>query len=295
MINILKTDSFLEVVNLITSAKERTFTLITKTLLQLYRDIGEFVSTKISENSWGKSTVEELSLFIKNINPKIKGFTSRNICRMKQFYETYNNDEKLTPLVTELGWSKNLLILSDEKMPKLLKDLPQNVTGVFKDSYVLDFLDLPKNYKEKDLQSALVANLKKFILELGMGFSFIWEKVRLEVGNSNFELDLLFYHRDLQCMVVFELKTGEFKPSHLGQLSFCIEALDKEQKRPHENPTIGILLCRSKDNVVVELALNSSISPTLISEYETKLIPKDLLRQKMNEFYNLLESKEEEL
>ena len=329
------TDSFEEVLHLITTAKEKTFNQINKTLLELYWSVGEYVSNKTNRNNWGKSTVEELSIFINNKHPEIKGFTPRNIWRMKQFYELYVDDEKLSPLVTELGWTNNLLIisssktreerefyiilaiknryskrelervidtgtfervmLSDAKMSDQIKDLPQNSTGIFKDSYMLDFLDLPTNYKEKDLQSALVTNLKDFLLELGASFTFVGEKVRIEVGDSNFEADLLFYHRELQCLVVFELKTTKFEPSHLGQLNFYMEALDRDHKMPHENPTIGVLLCRSKNDEVVELALNRSISPTMVSEYETKLIPKELLRQRMNEFYNILESKEDNL
>lgn len=172
-------------------------------------------------------------------------------------------------------------MISEAKLPQAIKELPQNTSGIFKDSYVLDFLNLPEVHQEKDLQGALVANLRKFLLELGDGFAFIGEKVRVQVGNKDFILDLLFFHRDLQCMVAFELKTTDFEPAHLGQLSFYIEALGRQQKREHENPAIGVLLCRSKDDEVVELALSSTLSPALVSEYETKLISKELLRQKM--------------
>jgi hypothetical protein len=124
---------------------------------------------------------------------------------------------------------------------------------------------------------------------LGRGFTFVGEKVRLQVGNQDFELDLLFYHRELQCLVAFELKTTKFKPADLGQLSFYLEALDRDHKLPHENPSIGVLLCRSKDDEVVKYALNRQLSPALVAKYETKLIPRAFLQQKLHEWTELLE------
>ncbi len=159
-------------------------------------------------------------------------------------------------------------------------------------SYALDFLDLPIKHKEKDLQKALISSLKEFILELGIGFAFIGEEYRLQVGDDDFYIDLLFYHRDLKCLVAFELKIGKFKPSHLGQLEFYLEALDRDVKRDDENPSIGVLLCRKKNDEVVKYALSRSLSPTVISEYETKLIPKKILQDKMNELYKIYERKE---
>ena len=163
--------------------------------------------------------------------------------------------------------------------------------GSLKDSYIFEFLDLLVPHQEKDLQQALVASLKDFILELGVGFTFIGQEHRLQVGNEDFAVDLLFFHRKLQCMVAFEIKNRKFNPADIGQLEFYLEALDRHEKLPHENPSIGVLLCREKDDEVVKLALNRSLSPTVIAEYETKLIPKELLRQKLNEFYALLEEK----
>ncbi len=134
-----------------------------------------------------------------------------------------------------------------------------------------------------------------FLLELGSGFSFIGEEVKLQVGNSDFKLDLLFYHRDLQCLVAFELKRTAFDPRDLGQLSFYLEALDRQEKRPHENPSIGVLLCRSKDDEVVKIALSSSATPAMVAEYETKLLPKELLRSKINEWYEMVDEMGDEV
>ena len=264
------------------------------------------------------------SHYIKLQDPTIRGFTDKNIWMMKQFYETYKDDKKIYTLCREISWSNNRKILSlktkeerefyiltsikekfsvrqlerqinnslfervmlaDKKLSDTMKDLPQNTQGVFRDSYILDFLELAPNHKEKDLQKALIGSLKNFILELGMGFAFIGEEYKLEVGDDNFRIDLLFYHRYLNCLVAFELKIGKFKPSHLGQLEFYLEALDRDVKTKEENPSIGVLLCREKNDEVVEYALSRSLSPTVISEYKTKLIPKKILQDKMNELY----------
>ena len=170
---------------------------------------------------------------------------------------------------------------------------PKPLAGIFRDSYVLDFLNLPSNHSENDLKTALASCLKKFVLELGRDFTFLGEEYRIQVGNSDFFIDLLFYHRELQSLVAFELKIDKFRPEYLGQLEFYLEALDRDIKKPHENPSIGVLLCRDKDDEVVEYALSRSISPTVVAEYEIKLIPKELLRRKLNEFYELLVSKKE--
>jgi predicted nuclease of restriction endonuclease-like (RecB) superfamily len=183
-------------------------------------------------------------------------------------------------------------MIANENLSEQVKKLPQKTESVFKDSYIFDFLNLPKEHKEKDLQKALIMSLKDFILELGAGFSFIGEEFRLQVGNDDFYIDLLFFHRELQCLVAFELKTEKFKPQHMGQLEFYLEALDRDVKLPQENPSIGVLLCREKDSEVVKYALSRSLSPAIVSEYETKLIPKAALQRKLNELYEILEKEE---
>ena len=151
---------------------------------------------------------------------------------------------------------------------------------------------MPLNHSENDLKTALVRCLRDFILELGRDFTFLGQEYRLQVGNSDFFIDLLFFHRELQSLVAFELKIDKSKPEYLGQLEFYLEALDRDIKKPHENPSIGVLLCRDKDDEVVEYALSRSISPTVVTEYEIKLIPKEVLRRKLNGFYELLADKE---
>ncbi len=330
---IVPVKEFSEVLNTIKSAREKVYKQINSALIHLYWEVGKYVSQKVDKENWGKSVVRELSEYIQKNEPGIKGFSSRNIWRMKQFYETYNGDEKLSSLRAEISWTHNRRIMSlktpeerefylklcaterysvrelerlintgtyertmlaQKNMSESVKQLPQSVENVFKDTYVLDFLDLPVPYKEKDLRTALASSLKDFILELGKNFSFIGQEYRIQVGNQDFYIDLLFFHRELQSLVAFELKTEKFKPGFMGQLEFYLEALDRDVKLPNENPSIGVLLCREKDNEVVEYAMSRSLSPTLIADYETKLIPKELLRKKLNEFYNLLENKDEE-
>ena len=164
-----------------------------------------------------------------------------------------------------------------------MRELHPEVKDVFKDNYVLEFLGLPGKHSENQLRKALIGHMKAFILELGGDFIFMGQEYRLQVGNQDFYIDLLFYHRGLSALVAFELKIDRFTPQHLGQLNFYLEALDRDVKKPHENPSIGVLLCRDKDDEVVEYALSRNLSPTLVAEYELQLPDKKLLRNKLHE------------
>jgi predicted nuclease of restriction endonuclease-like (RecB) superfamily len=246
---------------------------------------------------------------------------------MRQFYETYRADEKVSPLMRQLPWTHNLLILSRAKRAEerefylnmalrerwSKRELERQLGGalfervvlspakvsppaaqlhpdaaaVFKDTYLLDFLNLPAAHSEDDLQRALVANLRQFLLELGADFAFVGERYRLQVGSRDFFVDLLFYHRGLTCLVAIELKVEQFEPADLGQLQFDLEALDRDVKKPHERPSIGVLLCAAKDSEVVEYALARTVSPALVAEYQTRLPDKRVLQAKLHEFYEL--------
>lgn len=331
----LQDSPFNEILTLIHSAKQKAFAQVNSTLIELYSNIGQYISTKTTKENWGKSVVNELAEYIKAQDPTLKGFSDKNLWRMKQFYEIYKDNKKLSALLRELNWTNHLLIISaskseeerefylllasqakyssrelerqiksgifertmlaNEKLSPMVSQLPQDTKNVFRDSYALDFLNLPSNHKEKELQKALVSSLKDFILELGYGFAFMGQEHRVQVGEEDFYIDLLFYHRDLKCLVAFELKIGNFKLSDLRQLEFYLEALDRDVKRDDENPSIGVLLCRKKNDEVVKYALSRSLSPTVISEYETKLIPKELLRQKLNEFYEAYDLSEDKI
>jgi predicted nuclease of restriction endonuclease-like (RecB) superfamily len=320
---------FAEVLTLIKTAQQKVIATANQELIKLYWSVGKYISDRLATSEWGQKTIEQLAAFIQSQEPELKGFEKRNLYRMRQFYETYPNPEIVSSLLTQLSWTHHSILISRCKTEaerlfyldlaaterystreldrqinsgifertrladtKLLQtNHPKPLAGIFRDSYVLDFLNLPSNHSENDLKTALVSCLKEFILELGRDFTFLGEEYRLQVGNSDFFIDLLFYHRELQSLVAFELKIDKFRPEYLGQLEFYLEALDRDIKKPHENPSIGVLLCRDKDDEVVEYALSRSISPTVVAEYEIKLIPKELLRRKLNEFYELLASK----
>ena len=319
---------FTDIIHLIKQSRENAIRVVNTELINLYWNVGEYISKKIEQSEWGDSVVTELAKFIQIKEPEIKGFSDKNIWRMKQFYESYKDFPKLSPLVREISWTNNLLVFSrcksieekefylklvtqenyskreldrqisaslfertmigNSKLSPLERGSINDLTDTFKDSYVLEFLNLPEPYNERDLQRGLVRQMKNFILELGKDFLFIGEEYKLQVGNSDFFIDLLFYHRGLQCLVAFELKADKFKPDHLGQLNFYLEALDRDVKKPNENPSIGVLLCKDKDSEVVEYALSRSLSPTMVSEYKTQLPDKKLLQQKLHELFDYI-------
>ncbi len=310
----------------IKQAKQQAFSQVNTILIELYWQIGKTISHKVQSTAWGKSVVSEFAKFITQNDPTIKGFSDKNLWRMKQFYETYQDDEKLSSLARELPWTHNAIIFSrcktaeerefylnlsiENKLAKrdlerqidvstfertklnnsilspLARELYPTLENVFKNNYVLEFLGLPEDHNENDLQKALIQNMKNFILELGKDFIFVGEEFRLQVGNQDFFIDLLFYHRGLSALVAFELKIGKFIPEHMGQLNFYLEALDRDVKKPHENPSIGILLCRDKDHEVVEYAMSRNLSPTLIAQYQLQLPDKKLLQQKLHEIFS---------
>ncbi|WP_181243731.1 PDDEXK nuclease domain-containing protein [Chamaesiphon polymorphus] len=322
---------FTEILDLIRTAQNYVIATSNQELIKLYWSIGKYISERLKTTEWGQKAIEQLAAFIQTQEPGIKGFEKRNLERMRQFYETY--PEIASALRTQLNWTHHRIIMSrckteaerlfyiqltateryttrelerqinsgifertllaDAKLPVANQSQPQKLAGVFRDSYILDFLNLPPSHSENDLKTSLILCLKDFILELGRDFSFMGQEYRLQVGNTDFFIDLLFYHRELQSLVAFELKIDKFKPEHLGQLEFYLEALDRDVKKTHENPSIGVLLCRDKDDEVIEYALSRSLSPTIVAEYEIKLIPKETLRRKLNEFYELLAAKED--
>ena len=157
------------------------------------------------------------------------------------------------------------------------------------DTYSLEFLDLPNQYSEKDLKKAIISNMKDFILEIGKDFTYVGEEYRVQVGNQDFYIDLLFYNRALSCLVAFELKIDDFKPEYISKMDFYLEALDRQEKKENENPSVGVILCASKDEQVVEYAMSRSMSPTMVSQYTLKLIDKKLLEEKLKEIKDIVE------
>jgi predicted nuclease of restriction endonuclease-like (RecB) superfamily len=179
------------------------------------------------------------------------------------------------------------IILSPTKVSPPMRQIHPNAANVFKDSYLVEFLELPPGHSEADLQRGLVEQLRNFLIELGRDFCYVGSQYPIQVGGRDFYLDLLFFNRTLNCLVSFELKVVEFEPEHLGKLQFYLEALDRDVKKPHEQPSIGVLLCATKNHEVVEYALSRTMSPALVSEYQTRLPDKRLLQAKLHEFYEL--------
>ncbi len=177
------------------------------------------------------------------------------------------------------------VVLSPAKVSPVVRQMAPDALTVFKDAYMLEFLGLPPEHAEADLHHALLLKLKDFLIELGRDFCFVGSEYPLQVGGRDFALDLLFFRRGLNCLVAFELKVGRFEPEYLGKLSFYLEALDRDIRKPHEQPAIGVLLCASKDDEIVEYALSRTLSPALIAEYQTQLPDKKLLQAKLHEFY----------
>jgi hypothetical protein len=160
-----------------------------------------------------------------------------------------------------------------------------NAISVFKDTNRVEFLDRPEGHSESDLHPGLLHSLKDFLNETGCDFCFVETECLPQVGGRDFALDLYFFHRGLNCLVAVDLKVGRFKPEYLGKLSFYIEALDRDERKSHENPAIGVLLCASKDDDVVEYALSRTASPALIAPYLTQLSDRKMLQAKLHELY----------
>lgn len=342
---------FTDIIELIKRSRAAAIKAVNTELINLYWNVGAYISKQIANARWGEKTVNELAAFIQTNHPELKGFTRSGLYRMVQFYEEYassafvaapgrqlDNDKKVSAagtqleindirnsILAKLSWTHHRIIFSrckteeerefyiklsikenyssreldrqissglfertmtgNSKLSPLVREIHPNSINSCKDSYVFEFLNLPDPHSEDDLQKGLIQQMKKFILELGKDFLFIDEEYKVQVGNRDFYIDLLFYHRGLQCLVAFELKADKFEPEHLGKINFYLEALDRDVKKENENPSIGVLLCKDKDSEVVEYALSRSLSPTMISEYKTQLPDKKLLKQKLHELF----------
>ena len=180
-------------------------------------------------------------------------------------------------------------MLSDKKwQSEALKNTYPQTQVLLKDRAILEFLGLPKQYKESKLRKGIVQHMREFIVELGKDFLFVDEEHALEVGGKTYRCDLLFFHRALQCLVAIELKTTEFDPRDLGQLEFYLEALDQTERRSNENPSIGILMCKDANAEVVRYALNRSMSPTMVAKYEEQLKVGSVIQRSLEEFTEFL-------
>jgi len=292
---------------------------VTKELTLLYWRIGKNISEKIGAEVRGAKVVEKLANDLRKSFPGMAGFSLRSLRYMRTFAETYNNELVATAVATlpwghnivlleklqcndqriwymqqalENGWSRASLgmwIESDlysrqgkaitnfkHTLPEPYSDLAEQT---LKDPYNFDFLTIDKKAKEREIELGLMAHIQNFLLELGQGFAFLGRQYPITVGSKDFFIDMLFYHITLNCFIVVELKAEEFDARNLGQINLYLSAVDSSLKRPGDQPTIGLLLCKTKDNFVAEYALRDIKKPIGVASYKTKLVellPKNL-------------------
>ena len=315
------------IVKKIEDSKHQAITTVNRLLIELYWFVGQAIVNLQEKSRWGGGVVEKLSEDLRIKYPGQSGFSARNLWDCKRFYLTYRNSSKLRPVVAEISWTNNLILLNytksieekefyarmclkerwskrelrrqidsayyerfvlSRKPDKLMKIerhklvIPsEDIHRHLKDEYVLEFLDLSRTFSEKELRKAILGNLRNFFLEFGKNLSFIGEEYPLSVDNEEFKIDLLFFHRELKCLVPIELKIGGFKPEYVGKMQFYLAALDEQIKHPHENPSVGLILCRSKKDSVVRLTLSKTHKSVKISVYQTKLPAKKLIQQRL--------------
>lgn len=277
-------------------------------LVKLYWDIGESIHRKQEVQGWGKSVVETLARDLQVEFPGRNGFSSQNLWFMRQFYCEYRDRPKLQPLVREISWAKNLVILSrckddlqrefylratarfgwtkavlqhqidNQSYEKYLlnqtnfdQSLPPAIQAqaalAVKDHYTFDFLGLADEHSERELEQAMLRNLRRFLSEMGGAFTFVGNQHRLEVGGQEYFVDLLLFHRRLRALVAIELKIGSFQPEHKGKMEFYLEALDVQERLEGENSPVGIIICRDKNKTVVEYALRTANRPIGVATY----------------------------
>ena len=297
-----------DVLRRIRSTQYEAMRAVNKEMISLYWEIGRQITERQKALGWGKSVVENLSRDIQAEFPGIQGFGVSNLRDMARFYNEYQSNEILQPLVGEISWTKHILILTkckdtQERRFYILatkrfgwtKDvlmhqiegkafenyllgqsnydqtLTENVKNqavlALRDDYSLNFLELSDEHSERDLELSIVRNIRAFLLEFGNDFTFLGNQYRLEVEGHEYFIDLLLYSRQMQSLVAIELKVGEFKPEYKGKMEFYLNVLDDTVKLDHENPSIGIIICKEKNRTIVEYALRHSSSPIGVATY----------------------------
>jgi len=292
----------------IRDAQYKALRAVNKEQIQLYWDIGKMIVEKQEQFEWGKSVVEKLSKDLQQEFPGQQGFSARNLWVMRQFYCEYHKNEILQPLVAEIGWTHNTLIISKCKddlerefyirmtkkygwtkdiltnqiesnayaryltsQTNFEKSLPEKYRNqtilAVKNEYQFDFLNLSDKHSERELEHAIVNNIRQFLLEMGGDFSFIGNQYRMEIDEKEYFIDLLLYHRKLQSLVAIELKIGDFIPEYSGKMQFYLAALNDTVKLKHENPAIGIIICKTKKRTTVEYAIRDSNQPIGVATY----------------------------
>lgn len=307
-----------EIKQRIRSAQYEALRAVNRELIALYWDIGKIIMSRQEGKTWGKGIVEQLASDLQVEFPGVTGFSARNIWRMRDFYLTYHAHEKLSPLVTEIGWTHNQVILTkckddlerefyirmtrkygwtknvlihqieNQSYEKTLlnqtnfdKTLPEKLQNqaqlAVRDEYTFDFLELGDEHSERELERALLGKVDIFLRQMGGMFAFVGSQYRVEVGEREFIIDLLLYHRRLRCLIAIDLKVGRFEPEHVGKMRFYLSVLNDRVRLEDENPSIGIILCKSKDKTIVEYALNDSDKPIGVATYRiVSTLPQEL-------------------
>lgn len=272
--------NFSEIINMIETRRNNAYRKVNEELISLYWDFGKYISEKVNDSNWGDKIVDKLVDFMKREYPTMKGFTRPGIYRMKQFYETYKDNEIVSTLLRQISWSNNVKILSS--------------TNSIEEKEFYIRMCIKNNYTARELDRQIASGyFHRYMLSDGKTnqslTKAVGEEYRVQVGNQDFYIDLLFYNRALSCLVAFELKIDDFKPEYISKMDFYLEALDRQEKKENENPSVGVILCANKDEQVVEYAMSRSLSPTMVSQYTLKLIDKQLLENKLKEISNLVE------
>jgi predicted nuclease of restriction endonuclease-like (RecB) superfamily len=304
---------FTEIKEKIYQAQYEAMKQVNKALIKLYWDIGKSIVEKQQKHKWGKSVVEKLAEDLQNEFPGMSGLSSRNVWRMRMFYVEY---EKLPPMVAEISWSHNIIIIEkckeentrkfyigmskkygwtknvlahhidgksfekfllgqtnfDKTLPEKYK---QQAKLAVRDEYNFEFLEIGEEHNERELELAIMKNIRKFLMEMGGDFAFIGNQYRLAL-EEDFSVDILLYHRKLKSLVAIDLKTGKFKPDYAGKMSFYLSVLNDKVKTADENPSIGIIVCREKNRTTVEYALKELNQPIGVTTYKVSpKLPKD--------------------
>jgi predicted nuclease of restriction endonuclease-like (RecB) superfamily len=310
-----------EIKKRIQSAQYEALKAVNRELIALYWDIGRLIVERQQEKTWGKAIVEQLAKDLRTEFTGISGFSARNIWRMRDFYLTYQSNEKLTPLVSEIGWTHNLIILEkckddlerefyirmtrkygwtknvlthqieNQSYEKTLlnqtnftETVPPSLRSQAKlavrDEYTFDFLELGEEHSERELEQSLLLKIDTFLRQMGGMFAFVGSQYRLEVGDQEFFIDLLLYHRRLRCLIAIDLKVGRFQPEYVGKMQFYLAVLNDQARLEDENPSIGIILCKSKDKTIVEYALKDTAKPIGVATYQiVSTLPQELKGQ----------------
>lgn len=290
---------------------------INSLLIQFYWDLGKIIVEKQNQTVWGDNLITQLSKDLKAEFPQMKGLSRSNLFYAKQFYLFYELEFVQQPVgqipwghnilifskskdmneakfylqqTIENNWSREVLALQIktklyDRQGKAITNFKQTLSSpmsdlaeqTLKDPYIFDFLTLAEPYKEKDIENQLVIHITKFLLELGKGFAFIGQQYHLEIAENDYYIDLLFYHIKLKCYVVVELKNTKFIPEYAGKINFYLSAVDTLLKQEDDKPSIGILLCRDKNNIEAEFALRDINKPIGVSEFNfTETLPDNL-------------------